>query len=75
MTNVPTEYIDGMQPCVVARLRCGHYCAGFVIATSILDEIPEFVLECRKRGAEIEIRPVSFIRNGGLTFCSCPENR
>jgi hypothetical protein len=58
-----------MQPCVVARKKCGCYVAALVISNpDRFDELPEFRREAEEYGATLEIRPVRFVRNGGLTF-------
>jgi hypothetical protein len=67
------EYNDDTRPCLVARLPCGHYCSVHALNVDDLAEsIPAFIVSAFHRKATIEIRPVSFVRDGGLTFgCAC----
>ena len=62
------NYDDDSMPCLVAKLPCGHYVAAYGLEVQDLNEAPTFLKECRGWGAEVEIRPVSFVRNGGLTL-------
>lgn len=70
-----TEYTEDEQPCLVAKKRCGHYCAAHVLTAEHprdLKEAYESAVEFVEQGATLEIRPVSFVQNGGLTFhCGC----
>ncbi len=64
------EYDDTNAPCIVVKLKCGHYCAAHTLDIEDLPHIPDFMGEFPK--AKFEIRPASFVQNGGLTFaCGC----
>lgn len=66
------EYGDTTAPCIVAKLNCGHYAAVHTLDVEDLPQIPEFMSEFRE--AVFEIRPVSFVHAGGLTFgCGCTK--
>jgi len=69
--TVSDEYTEDQRPCLVAKNPCGCY-----VAASGLDfecdwqEIKGFCEEVFRSSpnATIEFRPVSFVRNGGLSF-------
>jgi hypothetical protein len=72
---MPDVYDNDSIPCLVARCKCGLYVAAFGLEAKDLtedtqgsDALRRFIKECNFAGAEFEIRPVSFVRNGGLTF-------
>jgi hypothetical protein len=70
------KYAEEQKPCVVARLACGHFVAASMldvagrdgcISLESLLELKEFMQEFPDDTA-FELRPVSFVRRGGLTF-------
>ncbi len=69
------KYTEDQHPCLVAKKFCGCYVAAAGLDDSLnLEEITDFYNEVRKwgEGYEIEFRPISFVRSGGLNF-SCPH--
>lgn len=76
------RYAEDQTPCIVARKPCGCYCAAAGLDEEELLEIVEwkigedldlpalieFLRECSVEGSTFEVRPVSFVRAGGLTF-------
>lgn len=68
------EYTEDQLPCVVAKLPCGHIVGACcldshdsTITFQSLKEVQDFILEAPE-GATFEMRPISFVRNGGLSF-------
>ncbi len=87
MAQKPIEYTEDQQPCLVAKKPCGHYFAASAIDaddfrtavscpdgwTRLVEDAQDFL---KTPGVELEIRPVAFVRNGGLTFnCGCKRGR
>jgi hypothetical protein len=68
------KYSEDQQPCIVARMACGHYVAACCWEPDDIDTAIEFINDFRGK-AVIEVRPVSFVRKGGLTFGEhCPTH-
>jgi hypothetical protein len=80
------KYTEDQMPCIVARKACGCYIAvtslratAFtrepdVITRRSIREALDFMCEITNSGEEIvyELRPISFVRNGGLNLeCNC----
>ena len=69
MAKSNDSYSDDSMPCLVAKLPCGHYVAACCLDVEDLKEsVPRFMREMQNRGAELEVKPISFVRNGGLTL-------
>lgn len=77
----PSVYAEDQQPCVVAKKPCGCYQAAYgldggdLIAMakwsgkeSTRPPFIDFLKEYELDSVEFEIRPVSFVREGRLTF-------
>lgn len=70
------RYADDEVPCVVVRKSCGCYVAAHALGDDELDDIRrgkgltvvDFIREFDGRDVSLEIRPVSFVRKGGLSF-------
>ncbi len=82
-TETPiTEYAEDQKPCLVAKKPCGCYVAACVLDDGALEEVRDwniesdldlpavvdFLKEGNEWGATYEVRPVSFVRSGGLNF-------
>lgn len=62
-------YKGSDRPIMVARKKCGCYVAALVIDNmDRIEEIDDFRKECDEWGATLEVRPVRFVHNGGLSF-------
>ncbi len=70
-------YAEDQRPCIVAKKSCGCYvaacCLDDVIFRELLHEprtsiLLNFLSNCDKYDATLEIRPASFVRAGGLNF-------
>lgn len=67
-TQAADSYDGDSMPCFVAKLPCGHYVAAHTAEPEDWPEALRFIRECQKRGATVELRPVSFLRHGGLNL-------
>lgn len=58
--------------CYVAKAPCGHY-VGAVTADpeDVATVTASTIKEWEGEGFTVEQKPVSFVREGGLTFCDC----
>jgi hypothetical protein len=84
----PHSYEEDQRPCIVARKPCGCYCAAAGLDEDELLELVEWDIEsdldrpalieffkdAALHGATFELRPVSFVRAGGLNF-NCEHER
>lgn len=68
------QYTEDQRPCVVAKLPCGHIVAACgldardsEVSLPSLKEVQDFMLEAPE-GTTFEMRPISFVRNGGLSL-------
>ena len=81
VSDVILEYNDTTKPCLVARSKCGHYngvCSldvRFLDRDDHIDCLRNFIKEAHAHEATLEIRPVAFIRGGGLDLCDCAGKR
>jgi hypothetical protein len=58
--------------CYVAKAPCGHYIGAVTADPSDLENCTMPTLkEWKSAGCTVEEKPVSFVREGGLTFCEC----
>ncbi len=66
------EYAEDQRPCLVIKAKCGHYVAAYSLDAEDLLGVGAFMRQFDGYHAEFEVRPVSFVRNGGLTLgCQC----
>lgn len=78
MTEGPTDekvemmhvYAEDQQPCIVAKKSCGCYCAASGIDDFDIRQDFESLIDFlhEMKSCAFELRPVSFVRSGGLTF-------
>lgn len=69
----PIEYAEDQRPVMVAKKRCGCYVAALCLSPNICipdadSSLREFVSDFAGYDIEFEVRPVAFVRQGGLTF-------
>jgi len=61
------KYAEDQRPCLIAFDKCGCPKAAHGIDAGLVGWLVKFIEEC-DWAAKFEVRPVSFVRNGGLAF-------
>jgi hypothetical protein len=61
------KYAEDQRPCLIAFDKCGCPKAAHGVDASLMSHVVEFIAECHW-AEKFEMRPVAFVRNGGLIF-------
>jgi hypothetical protein len=69
----PIEYAEDQRPVMVVKKPCGCYIAALCLSPNICIpdadvSLRDFVREFKDHDVDFEVRPVAFVRQGGLEF-------